>query len=598
MIGLKPFVAGLVVSTVILALLGLSGKFPEWKTGIFVVLVAAIGWSAHLYLPIRSAQDPVYNQSNPAENMQAFFDFIERKQYGQKSMTERMFGRRAEWTHQFGTFQRMGFWGFFREQFGITGVRFVVVFLIGLFAVWEIIRRNVFDGVPFFVLLLICSVGLILYMNFADGTRIDPLTGDDYLEVRDRDYFWTPFFVFFGLAIGMGLSLIIKMITEAVQSFSAAPRKAIAVFSLVLLATPSFAYSKNHFFVDRSQNYIAYDYGWNLLQSCQPNAICFTQGDNDTYPVWCLQQVYHVREDVKIVNLSLANTHWYIRQLKTTLGLDLGWSDDMINQMGAVRNADGSVSRLQVRVVDQILATQSTNYPINFSVTCGADTRKFRGQSLDSRISLMALQWRLAEPGANNRIDLEEAYGFFMDQNRFVVRSANDEKVYKDDNSIRLVRNFANAMFVVADTLRRVGDMDRAIAITERAVELVPFASDAPGYLGTLYAQGKQLDKLDGLIAKAEGNQRLALRLMRCRVVMGNGDTTAAIGELKDILVADPKNAQTFEELMRIYYGRHELEPIRTSLEAWLMNNPSDKRSAQLLKMITDGIDIWDTTAR
>jgi tetratricopeptide (TPR) repeat protein len=598
MVGLKPFMVGMICAVVFLCLLGLSGKYPDWKTGVFVVLIAVIGWSAHLYLPIRSAQNPVYNQSDPAESLQSFMDFIERKQYGQKSMTERMFTRRAEWTHQFGTFQRMGFWGFFRDQFGIAGVRFVVLFLIGLFAVWEIIRRNVFDGVPFFVLLLICSVGLILYMNFADGTRIDPVTGDDYLEVRDRDYFWTPFFVFFGLAIGMGLSLIIKLITESVRSFSAAPRRAIAAFSLVLFLTPAFALAKNHFVVDRSRNFIAYDYAWNLLQSCEPNAICFTQGDNDTYPVWCLQQVYHVREDVKIVNLSLANTHWYIRQIQSTLGLNLGWSDDMISQMGAVRNADGSVSRLQVRVVDQIIATQSGKYPINISVTCGADTRKFRGQSLDSRTTLMALQWRIGEPGGNNQVALEEAYSFFMDSTRFVVRGANDDRVYKDDNSIRMVRNFANAMLVVADTLRRVGDIDRAVAITERAVELIPFATDAPGYLGSLYVQEKRPDKLEALITKSEGSARLGLQLMRSRLILGSGDTATAINELKDILTADPKNSQAFEELMRVYYGRHDLPLIKSSLEIWLKNNPGDKRSSSLLRMITDGIDIWDTTAR
>jgi tetratricopeptide (TPR) repeat protein len=598
MVGLKPFIAGMICAAVLLCVLGLSGKFPEWKTGVFVVLVAAMGWSAHLYLPIRSAQNPVYNQSDPSESLQAFMDFIERKQYGQKSMTERMLTRRAEWTHQFGTFQRMGFWGFFRDQFGITGVRFVVIFLIGLFAVWEIIRRNVFDGVPFLVLLLICSVGLILYMNFADGTRIDPVTGDDYLEVRDRDYFWTPFFVFFGLAIGMGLSLIIKMITDSVQSFSAVPRKIIASFSLVLLLSPAFAYANNHFAADRSRNYIPYDYAWNLLQSCEQNAICFTQGDNDTYPVWCLQQVYHVREDVKIVNLSLANTHWYIRQIQSTLGINLGWSDQAISQLGAVRNADGSITRLQVRVIDQIIATQMGKYPINFSVTCGADTRKFRGQSLDNRTTLMALQWRIGEVGGNNQVPVEEAYGFFMDPSRFVVRSANDNSIYKDDNTIRMVRNFANAMLVVADTLRRVNDLDRAVAITQRAAELVPFAADVPGYLGSLYAQGKQFDKLDALIAQSEGNARTGLQLMRSRAVLGDGDTVAAISALKEILGVDPKNAPAFEELMRIYYGRHDLAPIKSALEVWLANNPGDKRSASLLKMITDGKDIWDTTSR
>ena len=442
-----------------------KGVQRSMRLSLAFAFFALIGYSTHLYIPIRSELNPIIDENDPEinirdeqgnlqlgnlfkdENWVAFNNFIERKQYGSESMISRAFYRRARISHQFLSFPHMGYGGYQMAQFlpykvgdvnyanGIYtfdaadnqpverfGIKFptqmsfmgdatlpqFLMFLIfnGLLVmvcvfVW---KRNRNVGVFVSVLYALCSLGLLFYINFADGTRMEQrehdywvsimsrnvqdlnsrgmgITAlpdpnelidmrqniehakirmetlkarganeaqlatlqreiDDYsnsvvwqnwqkiengfaqvgarapfpdavhLEVRERDYFYTPAFIFMSMIYGIGAGILVFLV--ATSSFAAFANPAAAVLVAVSFLVPCISNYKEH---DRSGLWVPWDYAFNLLNSCRPNAILFTNGDNDTFPLWFAQEVAGVRKDVRVVNLSLGNTDWYIKQM-------------------------------------------------------------------------------------------------------------------------------------------------------------------------------------------------------------------------------------------------------------------------------------------
>src|SRR5262249_6074394 len=134
-------------------------------------------------------------------------------------------------------------------------------------------------------------------------------------EVRDRDYFFTSFYHAYAIWIGMGAAMALRWVSESFASPRARRAAGIATAAL-LLVMPVLLLARLWFKHDRSRNYIAHDYAYNMLVPLGPHAFVFTNGDNDTFPLWYLQQVEDIRKDVRVVNLSLLQTDWYIRQLR------------------------------------------------------------------------------------------------------------------------------------------------------------------------------------------------------------------------------------------------------------------------------------------
>ncbi|HEU4437087.1 MAG TPA: DUF2723 domain-containing protein, partial [candidate division Zixibacteria bacterium] len=139
-----------------------------WQLPLGLCLAAVMGFSSQLFIPIRAAQNPHINENDP-DDWQSFKYFLERKQYGQTNMITRAMKRRGEPSNQFGRYPRMGFWGFFEKQYGLTKAFFLLL-VIGLWGLYESWRKSRSPGLMMAVTVLFGTIGLVWYMNFADGT--------------------------------------------------------------------------------------------------------------------------------------------------------------------------------------------------------------------------------------------------------------------------------------------------------------------------------------------------------------------------------------------------------------------------------------------
>ncbi|MDR6515419.1 protein O-mannosyl-transferase family [Chryseobacterium camelliae] len=148
-------------------------------------------------------------------------------------------------------------------------------------------------------LFILTSVGIVFY------------TGVKPFEPRERDYAMVGSFYAFALWIGLGAGAILWFLQSKVKSNAAN-----IAAGVVLLGVPFMMGFQNYNVHDRSNRYTAYDYAYSVLKSLPKEDILFVYGDNDTYPVWAIQETQRFRDDVKVVNFTLASTPWNIDQIK------------------------------------------------------------------------------------------------------------------------------------------------------------------------------------------------------------------------------------------------------------------------------------------
>lgn len=152
-----------------------------------------------------------------------------------------------------------------------------------------------------FMLFFMTGIAIVLYLN---QTPYQP---------RERDYAYAGSFYAFCIWIGFGVAALVKLLEKYAKLPSPV---AASIASIVALFVPVQMASQNWDDHDRSGRYVARDFGANYLNSCDPNAVIFTNGDNDTFPLWYAQEVEGIRTDVRVCNTSYLQTDWYIDQMK------------------------------------------------------------------------------------------------------------------------------------------------------------------------------------------------------------------------------------------------------------------------------------------
>ena len=513
------------------------------------MVLILIGYSSYTIIFIRSGQDPVIDENNP-ETVTAAVSYLEREQYGQVGRFPRrykgipaqhkvvgapangqkyslsqkrkyMFYNVAKQWDFFWNYQvKKMYWRYFLWQFagrgnstepGVTafgannrqdGVDWSqfglpLAFVLGLAGMIYHFYRDEKEAFSIMTLFFLTGLAVIIYLN------------QDNPQPRERDYSYVGSFLAFSVWIGVGAAAIVENIIKKIKTENIGHRLGMTVILLQVVLIPFAMVRANYHEHDRSGNYVAWDMSYNMLQSCEPHGIIFTNGDNDTFPLWYLQEVEGMRKDVTVANLSLLNTPWYIRQLRDSrpkgegfinltddqiLGLTSGltpWKTQkiQISVEGDPQNEDGYIEwvlkptfanqalKVQDMMVLRIINDTKWKYPIYFAVTVspknkiGLDkylemeglTFRLRSHKVDAINPGKMQDYLMTELGDSTwstnfsqssllRVDGGQEKSFWSKdyQPGYLFRNLGNENVHYSPQIIRLLQNYRSAYMQLA----------------------------------------------------------------------------------------------------------------------------------------------------
>ncbi|HEX2450149.1 MAG TPA: hypothetical protein VHJ69_03365, partial [Gemmatimonadales bacterium] len=247
-------------------------------------------------------------------------------------------------------------------------------------------------------LFLVTGLGLVLYMNFKPGFSLAMAEWPNRSqhEVRERDYFFVASFVIWGLWIGIGLADVARTVRLRL-AHRAGPSGFAATFAVLAAALLPLALNATSATRRGTPDArLAADIAYDLLNTVPPYGVLFTNGDNDTFPLWWAQEVAGTRPDVTVVCLSLAHTAWYPRQLRDRplRSFDPASAPDVWRSRVAAAPS-GPLHTMSDEEIDGIVA-QRINRPLSVDIgplrhTYPAGTVFYRGEVVALRIMQQSL---------------------------------------------------------------------------------------------------------------------------------------------------------------------------------------------------------------
>ncbi|MBK8521324.1 MAG: DUF2723 domain-containing protein [Chitinophagaceae bacterium] len=192
---------------------------------------------------------------------------------------------------------------------------FALPLILGLLGLVFQVMKDRRDGLIVGLLFFFTGLAIVFYLNQAGN------------QPRERDYAFVGSFYAFAIWIGLGVLYVKELFASFIKNRMVA---GLTAGALCLLAVPVLMASQEWDDHDRSNKTLARDLAIDYLESCAPNAILITFGDNDTYPLWYAQEVQGIRKDIRVINSSLLGTDWYINQLRYKINdsdpIDAIWS--------------------------------------------------------------------------------------------------------------------------------------------------------------------------------------------------------------------------------------------------------------------------------
>jgi hypothetical protein len=331
----------------------------NWKLHAFALVFGAIGVSVQLYLPLRAQQHPIINEAAPTcpsigsamvsvvtfgragcENLS---NALTRRQFAKPSvLSDPIEANKGNYevprspalmVSQIGNYLQYFDWQWARSVSGNRGFfggarpLFTLLFVgLGIFGALRHFKRDRKSFWYLFTLFVTLSLGLTFYLNFRYGYTYPLPVGMDSREVRERDYFFIASFSLWGLWAGVGVTALWQWFGEriidvrgALATSSSTIKKRNAGYwagaaCVIAIALTPLALNWN--WASRSEDWTARDWAHNVLNSVEPYGLLFTNGDNDTFPLWYVQEVEGLRRDVTVMVTSYLNTPWYPKQLR------------------------------------------------------------------------------------------------------------------------------------------------------------------------------------------------------------------------------------------------------------------------------------------
>jgi tetratricopeptide (TPR) repeat protein len=607
-----PSLKGIWVVLLALGLVGslVLGKYwsPLGPRGVvfWCLLLALIGLTNHLYLPIRAHLDPNINEADPSTWHHLWLALI-RDQY---KPVDPFTTRNASWAIQF----NKHFWRYFHDQWQLSlrplWLANGLPLLVGLVGMVTHAKREKKTFLAIFTFFLINTVGLVFYLNFRDE------------EVRDRDYFFTMSYQAFALWIGLGFVALASWIrwafAESRGKFDRALPWAVALLGPVLAISTCANY---YHLRDRHGFYLARDLAYNMLQPLERNALLFTNGDNDTFPLWYIQEVEHFRTDVRILNLSLLNTDWYVRQLRDySPKVDIGWTDKEIEAVRAVpekfvdyaqgvTRKDQYVSYLRANKIEKyvpdpdefiyskdiasrrIIEREYGKKPIYFAVTV-PDQMGFT-----NRLTMEGIVFRFgdAHKGKEEAIDVDKTLNNLNDV--YLYRGllnkdhTYDNSVYKDDNAQKLVQNYAAGYIRAAEQLIDDGRNEEALRAADQASEMSNSISVIYS-CGVVYYRTDQFDKAEKMF-----RELVSMRFGDFPVIRLLGRSIERQGRMEEAekvylegYNAYPDDRDALTEVFSFFMEQGRKTEALQALDTWVRRHPADEAARKRLAQLRDSL--------